>query len=91
MDYLAQQTGMLQKKPTTAKYRAAMDSMAMMLVREALSNYKAAMINAAAFCWSGGPSLEFERKAMIKKSGDRRADSLLDTTARNGRQVKEGA
>jgi len=38
MDYLAQHIGMLQKKPTTAKYLATKDVMAIMLAREAPSN-----------------------------------------------------
>ena len=46
--------------------------------------------NAAALCWSGGLILESAGQAIVKKSGARRADSVLDHTARNGRQVKGG-
>ena len=48
------------------------------------------MIDATAFYWLCAPGFEFERKAIIKKSSDLRVDIVLDHTARNGRQVKEG-
>jgi len=44
------------------------------------------MINAAAFCWPGARGLEFERKAIIRKSGDLRVDITLSVTVDRSRR-----